>query len=141
MIVVDTNIIGYLYLSSERSGQAEKALLKDAEWAAPVLWRSELQNVLTQYLRRNLLTFEDAVRIMDETTGLMSGREYEIASLDVLRLVSKSRCSAYDCEFVALARSLNVPLVTVDKQILSEFPMDAISLDEFVDGAVVVQID
>ena len=31
MIVVDTNIIGYLYLSSERTEQAERALLKDAE--------------------------------------------------------------------------------------------------------------
>jgi len=29
MIVVDTNIIGYLYLASERSIQAEEALLKD----------------------------------------------------------------------------------------------------------------
>ena len=131
MIVVDTNIIGYLYLSSERSGQAEKALLKDAEWTAPILWRSELRNVLAQYLRRGILSFEDVVRIMDEATRLMTGREYEIASMDVLRLVRGSRCSAYDCEFVALARNLNVPLVTVDKQVLREFPTDAISLDEF----------
>ena len=31
MIVVDTNIIGYLYLTSERSVQAEQALVKDTE--------------------------------------------------------------------------------------------------------------
>ena len=43
MIVVDTNVIGYLYLSSERSGQAERVLLREAEWAAPILWRSELR--------------------------------------------------------------------------------------------------
>ncbi|RMH45871.1 MAG: PIN domain-containing protein, partial [Gammaproteobacteria bacterium] len=66
MIVVDTNIIGYLYLSSERSEQVEKALLKDAEWIAPILWRSEFRNVLAQYIRKDLLTFEDAVRMMDE---------------------------------------------------------------------------
>ncbi len=41
MIVVDTHIIGYLYLSSERTEQAEQALLKDAAWVAPLLWRSE----------------------------------------------------------------------------------------------------
>ncbi len=35
MIVVDTNVIGYLYLGSAYSEQAERALLKDAEWAAP----------------------------------------------------------------------------------------------------------
>jgi predicted nucleic acid-binding protein len=29
MIVVDTNIIGYLYLSSDRSTQAEQAFIRD----------------------------------------------------------------------------------------------------------------
>jgi predicted nucleic acid-binding protein len=134
MIVVDTNIIGYLYLSSERSEQVEKALLKDAEWVAPMLWRSELRNVLAQCIRKELLSFEDAVRVMDEATRLMEGMEYEVASMDVLQLVKESTCSAYDCEFVALARDLGVSLVTVDQRILREFPRDAISLDEFVDG-------
>lgn len=132
MIVVDTNIIGYLYLSSERSEQVEKALLKDAEWIAPILWRSEFRNVLAQYIRKDLLTFEDAVRMMDEAERLMEGREYEVASMDVLQLVKESKCSAYDCEFVALARAEGVKLVTVDKQILREFAGEAVSLDEFV---------
>ncbi len=134
MIVVDTNIIGYLYLNSERSAQVEEAFLKDAEWVAPILWRSEFRNVLAHYIRKGILSFEDAMRIMDEATMLMQGGEYEITSLDVLQLVKESACSAYDCEFVALARELGVGLVTVDKQILREFPEEAISLDAFVDG-------
>ena len=47
MIVVDTNVIGYLFLSSDQSVLAERALQKDNEWAAPILWRSEFRNVLT----------------------------------------------------------------------------------------------
>ena len=132
MIVVDTNIIGYLFLSSERSSQVEKAFKKDAEWTAPLLWRSEFRNVLAQYIRKGILSFEDAVRIMDEAEKLMEGSEYEVVSMDVLRLVEKSSCSAYDCEFVALAKDLEVSIVTVDKQILREFPDIAISLDEYV---------
>jgi hypothetical protein len=34
MIVVDTHVIGYLFLSSEQSMLAEQALKKDSEWAA-----------------------------------------------------------------------------------------------------------
>lgn len=132
MIVVDTNIIGYLYLSSDRSNQAEKALLIDAEWVAPILWRSEFRNVLAIYIRKNILMPEDAIRIMDEATLLMQGGEYEAVSLQVLQLVGESTCSAYDCEFVALARDLNVRLLTVDKQIVKQFPNEAISLDEYV---------
>jgi predicted nucleic acid-binding protein len=44
----------------------------------------------------------------------------------------RSTCTAYDCEFVALAHSQEVQLVTADRQIRREFPEVAISLREFV---------
>jgi predicted nucleic acid-binding protein len=132
MIVVDTNVIGYLYLASEHSVQAEQALLRDPTWAAPILWRSELRSVLALYMRRGQLSLEDAQQIMGEATRLMQDGEYEVASLPVLNLVADSSCSVYGCEFVALAQDLAVPLVTVDRQILSQFPALAVSLDDFV---------
>ena len=132
MIVVDPNIIAYLYLESGRSMQSEQALRKDPQWAAPLLWRSELRNVLALYLRKDILTLEDIQRIMREAALLMKGREYEVTSLQVLKLVASSSCSAYDCEFVALAKDLGTPLVTVDKKILREFPQIAVSLDGFI---------
>jgi predicted nucleic acid-binding protein len=132
MIVVDTNIIGYLYLTGDRSFQAEQAFRKDPHWAAPLLWRSEFRNVLALYIRQRLLTLEDAHQIMDEAMGLLRDGEYEVASLRVLSLVASSSCSAYDCEFVALAQDLDVPLVTANQQILNQFPETCISLDVFV---------
>jgi len=131
MIVVDTNLIGYLFLSSEGSLLAEAVLIKDMDWVAPLLWRSELRNVLAYYLRKNLLTLSEAYQIMEETIHMMRGREYQVTSLHVLNLVETSSCSAYDCEFVALAQELQVPLVTADKQILAQFPDTAVSLDQF----------
>jgi len=132
MIVVDTHIIGYLYLTSERSMQAEQALLKDPQWAAPLLWRSEFRNVLALYIRRKILGLQEAQQIMDEATGLMLGQEYDIVSTHVLNLVAASTCSAYDCEFVALAQDLDVPLVTVDRQILEQFPEMTVALENYV---------
>jgi len=134
MIVVDTNIIGYLYLTSAHSAQAEQVLLKDSLWVAPLLWRSELRSVLTLYVRKKLLSPADAQQIMEEALHLMQGREYETASHQVLSLAAASTCSAYDCEFVALAKDLNVPLVTVDRQVLRQFPDVATSLAEFIGG-------
>ena len=129
MIVVDTNVIGYLFLSSEQSLLAEHALKKDSEWAAPILWRSELRNVLTLYMRKNIITLEQAQRIMNGALELLRGREYEVSSYEVLRLASESKCSAYDCEFIAAANDLKVPLVTVDRQLLREFPTVAVPLN------------
>jgi predicted nucleic acid-binding protein len=131
MIVVDTNIIGYLFLSSDKSALCEQALLKDPVWAAPRLWRSEMRNVLALYIRKEMLSLEDARKIMGAAVDLMQGQEYEVTSNHVLELVSASSCSAYDCEFVALARDLHVPLVTHDRRILRDFPDTATSLEAF----------
>ena len=43
-----------------------------------------------------------------------------------------TKCSAYDCEFVALAHANGVRLLTVDREILHDFPEVAISLKRFV---------
>ena len=132
MIVVDTNVIGYLFLSSERSNQSEQAFNKDPHWIAPVLWRSEFRNVLATYINQKLISFEDGLGVVAEAESLMKDAEFDVTSLQVLKLAEESGCSAYDCEFVALAVDMNVPLITVDKKILSKFPTISTSLDEFV---------
>ncbi len=131
MIVVDTNVIGYLFLSSKQSQYAERALKIDSEWAAPLIWRSELRNVLALYMRKNILELEQAQRIMNSALELLRGREYEVSSYDVLSLASQSGCSAYDCEFIAVAKELKVSLLTSDKQLIQKFPETTISLSDF----------
>ena len=132
MIVVDTNVIAYLYLPTEFTEQAEQLLEQEPVWTAPLLWRNEFRNVLALYLRRQLIGFEKALQLQMEAETLMSENEYEIDSFDVMKLVRESRCSAYDCEFVALATHLRTTLVTMDQSILREFPNTAVSLTSFL---------
>ena len=128
MIVVDTNILVYLYLPGEYTALAEELLETADSWAVPVLWRSEFRNILAGCLRRNELSFENAMALQLEAESLVAGNEYEVDSRKVLELVRDSNCSAYDCEFVALAKSLNTHVVTADKKILQAFPDTAISI-------------
>ncbi len=132
MIVVDTNIIGYLFITGEFSSEAESVFIKDPQWAAPLLWRSEFRSVLAQYMRNNSLTFDDAAEIMESAAQLMEGNEYDVVSKQILNLVANSSLSAYDCEFVALARDLSVKMVTTDKKILKDFPDYSISPAKFI---------
>jgi len=132
MIVVDTNIIGYLFITGEFSDEAESVFVKDPHWTAPLLWRSEFRSVLAQYMRNNTLTFDDAAEIMDSAAQLMESNEYDVVSNQVLELITNSSLSAYDCEFVALARDLGVKLVTTDKKILKDFPKYSISPAKFL---------
>lgn len=128
MIVVDSNIVAYLYLPGDYTERAEALLERDAEWAAPLLWRSEFRNILAGYMRRKILTFETARDLQLEAESLLAGAEHEVDSRLVLELVRDSDCSAYDCEFVALAKILGVKLVTMDGKLLKAFPKIAAAL-------------
>jgi predicted nucleic acid-binding protein len=127
MIVVDTNVLAYLYLPTDHTARAEILLRKEPEWAAPVLWRSEFRNILAGYMRRKTLTLDEARAIQAEAEGLMAGNEHDVDSGRVLELVRESDCTAYDCEYVALAMNLGVKLVTMDAGLLKAFPRHAAS--------------
>jgi predicted nucleic acid-binding protein len=128
MIVVDSNVLAYLYLPGDHTAGAEALLERDPEWTAPVLWRSEFSNILAGYIRRKTLTFDQACSLQSEAESLLAGFEFEVDSQAVLELVRDSDCSAYDCEFIALAIKLNTKLVTADKKLLRAFPKRAAAL-------------
>jgi predicted nucleic acid-binding protein len=133
MIVVDTNVISYIFLpSQELTTTAQRIFRKDSNWVAPLLWRSEFRNVLALYMRRQQMSLAEAKIIMQDAEAMMTGFEHTIASVAVISLIDSSSCSAYDCEFVALAQELNVPLVTFDKKILVEFGGTAVSPQQFL---------
>ncbi len=130
MIVVDSNIVAYLYLPGEFTESAERLLEREPEWTAPLLWRSELRNILALLMRKKLLDFDQAFRIQREAEALLADHEYDIDSFDVLKLARDSGCSAYDCEFIALAMRLDVKLVTEDAKLRKAFPTVTMALSE-----------
>ena len=128
LLVVDTNILAYLYLPGDFTAAAEDLLRTQPDWAAPVLWRSEFRNILAGFMRRGSLSFEQACAIQLEAQSLLAGREFDVDSQAVLELVRQSECSAYDCEFVALAKQLGTRVATGDKKVLRNFPQVAFSI-------------
>ena len=122
MIVVDSNVVAYLYLPGEFTAAAEALLARDPDWSAPILWRSEFRSILAGYLRRGQLTFGQALALQGEAEDLLRDAEHEVDSRSVLELVRDSECSAYDCEFVALAMRLGTRLVTMHGKVLRSFP-------------------
>jgi len=132
MIVVDTNVIASMWVPNDMDEWVYSVLKKDSDWVAPLLWRSEFRNVLSIYLRKDILDLPVVLQAMEEAEQLMNSNEFEVNSTQVISLVVNSSCSAYDCEFVALADDLNIQLVTYDKKIISEFPEIAISPSGFV---------
>jgi predicted nucleic acid-binding protein len=131
VIVADTNLIVYLFITGDQTPLAQRVLQKDPHWIVPPLWQSEFRNVLAAYLRRGMPLVE-ARRVMDSALQTLENRQIIPSYERILDLIAESDCTAYDCEFVALARQLSIPLVTADKKLLNRFPDCTISLEEFV---------
>lgn len=133
MIVVDTNIIAYLWIPGENNQLSEQVLEKDPEWIAPILWRSEFRSVLAGYMRTRKLSLAMAGKIILAAEAQLQGKEYLVASQTVFKLVKNSGCSAYDCEFVVLAEEKKVPLITFDRKVLKAFSASTRHPEDFLD--------
>ena len=131
MIVVDANVVVHYAIPGPRTPLAERVREADPDWHAPLLWRSEVRNVLAGLARRGDMDLALAVEVMGAAQGMLGGREYEVDSAAVLQRAVRSGCTAYDCEYVVLAEQLGVHLVTADRQILRAFPGTAVALEDF----------
>ena len=135
MIVADVNLVAYLLLGGPETELAQAVLERDPVWAAPVLWRSEFRSILAGLIRQRGLALADAWQAHELAEGLLGTQEYTVGGERILQLVADSPCSAYDCEYVALADELAVPLVTADRQVLRHFPRVAVSPRTFLQRA------
>jgi len=126
--VVDANVVAYAVLPGEQTEAALRALEKDAEWVAPSLWRSEVRNVLATTMRLRGLALEDALTAFGHAGRLVVDAPTAGDTRRILGLAERSRASAYDCEYVALAESLGLTFVTGDGPLAKRFPEVAVRL-------------
>ncbi len=132
MIVIDSNVIAYCWINGPLTRIAQRVRVADPDWHAPILWRSEMRSILTGYLRDGSLSAAQIARILSATEEALAGREHLVPGDKVLEIAAATSLSAYDCEFVALASVLSVPLVTADKAVLKAFPGRAVTMEAFV---------
>ena len=131
MIVVDSDVLAAFWIRSARTPDALRARRRDADWIAPVLWRSEFRSVLRQYVVAEQMRYADALWIAQKAEAALRGKEYAVETSDVLKLVEQTGHSSYDGEYVALAEAEGVRLVTGDRKVARLFPNVAVPLEDF----------
>ena len=130
MIVVDAMVLTYALIRVPGHTPAVNQLLDAGRaWAAPPLWRSELRNVLLQYVRVSEeerpggpVTLDDARQKMGLAETMIADRTFAVDSDSVLEEAEKVDLSAYDAEYVVLAQDIDAPLATVDNTLLEAVP-------------------
>lgn len=135
MIIVDTNVFVRLSVGPDAGGDAALLHQLDPEWTAPPIFVSELRNVLLGYVRRGDFDLDRAKATCDEAVRVFDGRIDEVPHDRVMETALECGLSAYDAEFVVLARTLGVPLATLDGEILEGAPDVAVSVREAIERA------
>ena len=127
--VVDTNVIAYYLLRTERFLEECTRFWREVEEpVAPASWEPELVNVLWLMARQNVVTLSQALDL------LKASRSLGITSIAVGELWHgaltrgyASGITAYDALFVELAERESLPLATFDEAVIKAFPRVAMN--------------
>ena len=132
--VVDTNVVAYLLLGTERFVDAARRCMTIVTMPmAPAHWEAELANVIWMAVRSGVLPAEDGpLRLsLARRLGIETVATATLSQGALLKSLA-SGVAVYDTLFVELAQRIRCPLVTFDKAVLKAFPDIAIRPSELI---------
>ena len=132
MIVIDANILIYSLIEGDYSQLIQKLRERDADWRTTSLCLHETLNVLATYQRREILTLAQCKKLLAHTERFMTVAQCEVKMDAALAVAAKYAITGYDAQYVALAQSLNAPLITEDRKLRAAVPGIAFSMQEFL---------
>jgi predicted nucleic acid-binding protein len=131
LIVVDTNVISYLFIQGEKTTLAQEVHHLDPSWIVPTLWRHEFLNVLATYARRGGGSLEEVQDVWQRTLVFLARRERQADMGLALELAVQYGISAYDAQYIALAQQAGTYCITEDGRLIRIFPAIAMSMEDF----------
>lgn len=134
MIVADTNLVAQLILNLDLTALAQRIYRRDPDWRLPELWRHEFLNVLACYLRFDKVPVPRLLLAWQKSVELFTASTCEVDMPLALELAGERNISAYDAQYVALARVLSVPLITENRKLRRAAPSETISMRQFLDS-------
>lgn len=133
MIVADTNLVAQLILKLDQTETAQAVYRSDPEWVMPELWRHEFLNVLANYLRFDRAPPERLALAWQNANTLFADSARQPDWLLALKLAGEHNTSAYDAQYLALAQTLSLPLVTEDRKLRQAAPGLSFSMHDFLE--------
>jgi predicted nucleic acid-binding protein len=122
--VVDTNVVAYLLLGTEKYVDEARTFMATIEEAwAPALWEAEIANVLWMAVRSKILTIEEAISrlVLAGRLGIHAVPNRRLWQGALVR-AHQSGVAVYDTLFVELAAREQLPLATFDAGLHRAFP-------------------
>jgi predicted nucleic acid-binding protein len=132
MIVVDANILICSLIKCDQSPLIQKLRRIDADWRTTALCLHETLNGLASYQRREVLTLAQCRLLPGHAGRFIKVAQCEVEMNTALAVAAEYAITGYDAQYVALAQSLNAPLITEDRKLRKAVPGIAFSMQEFL---------
>jgi predicted nucleic acid-binding protein len=132
MIVVDANILVYSLIEGDYTPLIQKLRERDMDWRTTGLCLHEILNVLATYQRRGVLKLAQCRKLLEHAEHFIKVAQCEVEMDAALAVAAKYAITGYDAQYIALAQSLNAPLITEDRKLRDAAPGIAFSMQEFL---------
>ncbi len=134
MIVVDANVLAYSIIEGALTPLALQVRKRDPHWRLPGIWRHEILNIFTTYVRQGGLSKERTVKALEDVYAHILPHEVELGPVETLEVAIHHKISAYDAQYVLLAQKLGVPCVTEDRALRRAAPYLTVSMEGFINA-------
>lgn len=117
-MIVDASVVVKWFVIEDLRAEARQLLEGTEPLLAPDVLLAEFANVMWVKTRSNEIDFARALEAIDSVTGERDLRLYPSAPVmrRAFELAHALVHPAYDCIYLALAESLDMPLVTADQR-------------------------
>jgi predicted nucleic acid-binding protein len=127
-VIVDANIF-LAVLLNEPERERIIAITKGMSLVSPEILPYEIANALSAMVKRNRLNAEQALRSY-KVFEQIPFAPIEVDVFQALRLASNFRSYAYDAYYLEVAKRLDLPLLTMDRQMKQNgLELDLIIID------------
>jgi predicted nucleic acid-binding protein len=128
--VLDASIAAAWFLPDEQHDAADRLMseLRSNPAVVPSLFWFETRNLFLMAERRSRLRGGEALLIMTQLRRLPLEDGGTGSDVSVLELATRHGLSAYDASYIALAKSLALPLATADRKMAAAARSEAITL-------------
>jgi len=133
VVAVDTNVLAYLLLEGDRTGDAQALYARDADWRSEGFLLVEFSNVLATYARRGSLDGAAAGKLLESAERVVGGL-VNLPHARALTLAAEFGISAYDARFLGAAQAMGTKLVTEDAKLRAAAPALTCSIAQALKG-------
>jgi len=131
MIVVDASVVAFLLIDGELTDAVRELHRIDPDWVTPPILNHEMLNILAAVGSAEGSS-EAMEPIWRHVRALVASRQQVPDPVRSLRLGVELGISGNEAQYLCLAESLGLPLITQEKSLLQAAPKRAVSVHDYL---------